>query len=265
MRWRPYTTVLSSRMRAQRSYRAGFRLDLASSALVAVVELAEVLVLFHRVGALGGLDLRQVVLVFGLADLAFALADMTFGHVDELPRFVRTGMLDVFYLRPQPVLAQLVTSEIHLRRLARAAVAVLAVAAGLVLTGVPLSPRTLVLVVVAVVSGTAIFAALFVAAAGLQFFLINGAEATNAFVYGGRYAATQPAAVWSRPVRLVFGFVFPMAFCGYLPTLLLLGLPGPTWLPAWLGWCTPVAALWAWAAAMGCWRWGARHYQGAGG
>lgn len=264
-KWRPYRVILASRMRGQRSYRANFRLDLASAALIGFIELAEVLVLFRTVGTLGGLGLRQVLLVFGLSDLAFSLASVLFGHVDELPRFIRTGTLDVFYLRPQPLLAQVVCSDISLRRFSRAAVAVVVLGVGLVVADVPTTPRTAVLLVLALVSGTAVFAAQYVTAGGLQFFVVNGAEMTNAFVYGGRYAATQPAAVWSRPVKVLFGFVFPVAFCGYLPVLAVLGLPGPQWLPSWLAWFTPLAALWAWLAAMTCWRWGVRHYQGAGG
>ncbi|MEP6816712.1 MAG: ABC-2 family transporter protein, partial [Marmoricola sp.] len=65
--------------------------------------------------------------------------------------------------------------------------------------------------------------------------------------------------------KVVFGFVFPMAFTAYLPVLRLLGLPGPEWLPSWLGWLCPLAAVWAWAMALLCWRWGVRHYQGGGG
>jgi ABC-2 type transport system permease protein len=45
----------------------------------------------------------------------------------------------------------------------------------------------------------------------------------------------------------------------------MLGLPGPDWLPAWLGWCTPAAAAWSWLMGLLCWRWGLRHYQGGGG
>ena len=54
----PYRAVLGSRIRAQRTYRTSFRLDLASSFLVGLVELTEVWVLFHSVGRLGGLGVR---------------------------------------------------------------------------------------------------------------------------------------------------------------------------------------------------------------
>ena len=261
----PYRAVLGSRVRSQRSYRANFTVDLVGSLLVGLVELAEVWVLYRNVPALGGLEFRQVLLVFGLADVCFTLADMVVGHCDELPTYVRAGTLDVFYLRPQPLLAQLMTSDISLRRLARVSVGVAALTAGLVLAGPEWSASSVLLLAMALVFGTLTFAAMFVLAAGLQFFLINGAELTNAFVYGGRYAATQPASIWSRPLQAVFGFAFPMAFTAYLPVLALLDLPGAGWLPSWLGWCTPLAALWAWTAALLAWRFGVRHYQGGGG
>jgi len=262
---RPYRAVLASRARSQRIYRTSFALDLGGSALVGLVELAEVWVLFSNVTALGGMHFKQILLVFGLADLAFSLADLSFGHLDTLPDYLRAGTLDAFYLRPQPILLQLITSDISLRRLARAAVGGAALGVGLATAGVPWGPHTVVLLVLALVSGYGTFAGLFVWAAGVQFFLLDGAEMTNAFVYGGRYAATQPASVWSRPLKLVFGFFFPMAFTAYLPTVTILGLPGPDWLPAWLGWCTPAAAVWSWLMGLLCWRWGVRHYQGGGG
>lgn len=262
---RPYRAVLASRMRSQRSYRANFRIDLVSAFLVGLVELAEVWVLFHNVQVLGGFTFAQILLVFGIADLCFSLADMVFGHCDNLPDYLRAGTLDVFYLRPQPILLQLITSDISLRRLARATVSVTCIVAALSLNEIAWGASTVGMLVLALVSGFAIFSAMFVWAAGLQFFLIRGAEMTNAFVYGGRYAATQPASVWSRPLTVLFGYFFPMAFTAFLPALVILDLDGPAWLPAWLGWCAPLAAGWAWLMAMLCWRWGLRHYQGGGG
>ncbi len=101
-RWTPYRAVLASRVRAQRTYRTGFALDLLGSLLVGLVELGEVWVIFSNVHVLGGLRFNQILLVFGLADLAFSLADLSFGHLDTLPDFLRAGTLDAFYLRPQP-------------------------------------------------------------------------------------------------------------------------------------------------------------------
>lgn len=257
--------LIGSRVRSQRTYGTSFALDLAASGLITLIEFAEVWVIFHNVDALGGLTLVQVMLVFGLAEMTFSLADLVVGHVDEMPVFIRAGTLDVLYLRPLPVLAQVITSDFQLRRLARTAMGAGILVTGLVLADVDWTPDRALLLAVAIPCGVAIYAALFVAAGGLQFFLVDGAETTNAFVYGGRYAGSQPASVWPRSLVLVFGLVFPVAVTGFLPALWLTGGAGTDLLRPWMAWLAPVAVLWAWLAALACWRWGMRHYQGAGG
>src|SRR5262245_50610776 len=261
----PYRVVLASRVRAQRAYRAGFVLDIFGSLLVGIVEFAEMFVIFHSVNVLGGLDFHAMLLLWGLSNLSWSLADLAVGHLDTLPTYVRTGTLDAFFLRPQPVLVQLMTSEVSLRRLARMGVGVVSAAVGLAINDVQWGPRVVALLLLAIVFGTLIFAALFVCAAALQFFLINGAELTNTFTYGGSYASAQPASVFPNPLKVLFGYVFPVAFTAYLPTLAILELPGPTGLPTWLAWLLPLAAAWIWGVALLLWRWGCRHYQGGGG
>lgn len=264
--WRtPYRAVLASRIRAQRSYPAGFALDLMGSLLIGVTEFGEVWVIFHNVQVLGGLDFDAMLVLFGLSNLGFSIADLVFGHLDTLPTYIRAGTLDAFYLRPLPVLSQLMTSEIDLRRVSRILVALVALVAGLARTDVALTVHNASLLALTIVFGSLIFAALFVCAASLQFFLINGAELTNAFTYGGSYASSQPASVFPGPLKMLFGYVVPVVFTAYLPTLALLDLPGPAGLPAWLAWLTPLAALWVWLLAFALWRWGTHHYQGGGG
>ncbi|GAA3621965.1 ABC-2 family transporter protein [Kineosporia mesophila] len=264
-RTRPYRALLGARMRAQSSYRASFGLDLVSSLLIGLVELAEVWVLYRAVDEIGGLDLTAALVVFGLADTAFSIADLLVGHVDRLPDYLRAGTFDVFCLRPQPLLAQLITSDISLRRLTRVGVGFAVLIVGLIANDVTLTPSSVLLVLLSLLTGTAICTGIFVAAAGAQFFLIDAAEMTNSVVYGGRYAANQPGSVWSRPLIAVFGFGVPMAFTGYLPTLTLLDLPVPWNLPDWAGWLAPLAAIWMWGLAGLSWRTGTRHYQGGGG
>lgn len=261
----PYRAVLASRVRAQRAYPASFATEVCGAFLVGVTEFAEMWVIFANVHVLGGLSYRPMLLLFGLSNLGFSMADLVVGHIDSIPTYIRLGTLDAFYLRPQPLLAQLMTSDLTLRRLARMAVAATALVFGVVLNPVDWGLREAALAAVALLFGTAIYAGLFVCAAALQFFLVNGAEATNSFTYGGSYASSQPASVFPTPLRMVFGYLVPVAFTAYLPALAILRLPAPFGLPAWLAWLTPLAAAWVWLVALGLWRAGTRHYQGAGG
>ncbi|GAA1007168.1 ABC transporter permease [Tsukamurella strandjordii] len=261
----PYRAVLASRIQAQASYRASLTLDLVTAAVLGLVEFAEVWLLFHNAKVIGGLTFSAVVLVFALADGSFCLADILFGHLDKLNRYIRKGTVDVFYLRPQPILAQLMTSDIRINRLTRPAVSVFALVYALTHNPIDWGPTTIGMLVLAMLCGPVIYASIFVIAAGLQFVLVNGAEFTNAFVYGGRYAAAQPAPVMPAALKVTLGFVLPLAFTGYLPTLVVLGLPGQGVFQPWLAWLLPLATLWAVLVAAFFWRQGIRHYRGAGG
>lgn len=264
-RLHPYRVLLRSRVRAQTSYRASFALDVLGNVGIGAIEFVEIYTILSRVDGLGGLDASGALLVFALANVAFSLADLMVGHVDELPRYLRAGTLDAFLLRPLPVLAQLMTADVSLKRLGRTALAlvVLVVAAPTAVTD--WTPARVALLVLTPLVGAVVFAALFVIASACQFWLVEGSELTNAFTYGGSYAASYPSSVYGILLRTLFAFVVPAAFVAYLPTLVLTGSPGPPGLPAWLGWCTPVVALLAWAVAGLAWRAGLRHYTGAGG
>jgi ABC-2 type transport system permease protein len=261
----PYRAVLRSRIRAQRAYPLSFATDVFSALLVGLVEFGEVWVIFHNVKALGGLDLKAMLLLYGLSNATFASADMFVGHIDTLPIYIQQGTLDAFYLRPQPLLMQLMTSELALRRVARIAVAAAVLGVGLTIDHIVWSPAKVALLVLCVVTGVLLFAGIFVCAAGLQFFLVNGAEFAASIIYGASYASQQPTPIFPRPMMLIFGFTIPIAFTAYLPTIALLDRPGPALLPAWLAWWTPLAVLWVWVLGLWLWRCGTRHYQGGGG
>lgn len=264
-RLEPYRVLLASRMRAQMQYRASFVTDILGTVGVGVAEFAEVWVIFHNVDVLGGLDFTAALLVFALSNIAFSLADLFVGHLDTLPTYIRAGQVDAFYVRPLPLLAQLVTSDLSLRRIGRLSVALVALTVALTTADIVWSPAVVALLALTVVSGTTIFSALFTAAGGLQFFLVDGAEFTNSFTYGGAYSAQQSQQVFPGPLRIFWTFVIPTAFVAYLPAVTILELPGDRLAPSWLAWCTPLAAVFAWTVAGLCWRAGTRHYQGAGG
>jgi len=260
-----YRTIVGSRIRSQLAYRTSFWLNVVTSIAIGIVEFIEIYAILTNVPVFGGLDLRQAAFVFGLASVGFALAELVFGQLDTMPTYLRLGRLEVMLVRPMPLMLQLITSDFQLRRLGRLAISVLIII--VVLPGLQLAypPTTSYLLVITPFVGAAIYAAFFATAGGLQFFLIDGTEFTSSFVYGGSYAGQLPGSVLITPVRVLFTFVFPATITAYLPALLIMGLPGPKFLPAWLGWFAPLFAVWAWLLAWLAWRIGIRRFTGAGG
>ncbi|GAB3858068.1 ABC transporter permease [Dactylosporangium cerinum] len=263
----PYVVLVRLRMRAQTVYRGSFAIELVASLGATISGFLEIYVIFANVPALGGLDFPAAVLVFAIGHVSFSLADLVVGHLDALPTYLRSGTLDAFLLRPLPVLAQLITAEISLRRFGRTAAGSALAVVALAHSDVAWSPAKAALLAVTVCAGAALFAALFVGAAAVQFWLVEGTEFTASFVYGGNYAAQFPTSVFGTPARVLFTFVVPAAFVAYLPVLALLDIPGaaPGGIPAGvLGWCSPIAAAAVWTVALLGWRAGLRHYTGAG-
>jgi ABC-2 type transport system permease protein len=115
-----------------------------------------------------------------------------------------------------------------------------------------------------VVSGTAIFGALFVVGAAFQFVSMDGSEAANAFTYGGNAITQYPLTIY--PSELVKGLTFlvPVAFVNWYPALFILGRPDPFRLPTALQFSSPIAALLLCAVAGFAWHSGVRRYRSTG-
>ncbi|MFT4235395.1 MAG: ABC-2 family transporter protein [Microbacterium sp.] len=258
-------TLYASRIRSQATFKVSFFAELLGQALVVATEFMELWVILAQTQQLGGLTLPRVALVYGMAAFAFGIADMFFGEIDGLSDQIKSGRLEVLLIRPVPLLLQLSSLDLNLRRLGRIVTGLALYLVSLVLCGVePTLPHVL-LAVIAPLAGAAIFGALLTMAGAMQFWLVDGREFANAFTYGGNYVAGTPAAVFALPMRVFFTFVIPATLVAYAPALALLGLDGPAFVPSWAGWLGAPVAVVVWGVAAIVWRAGVRRYTGAGG
>jgi ABC-2 type transport system permease protein len=256
--------LLGSRVRSQLVYPTSFALDALGQAIAQANELAVILIVFAQVDSLGGFSREEVLLIYGLAGISFGLADLAVGQLDELPRWIRTGELDVLLARPLGVLSQLVTSDLQLRRLGRAAVGVLVLAAVLVYGQVEPTPVNVLLVLVTPLVGATITASIWVMTCSISFWVVEGRELANAFTYGSQITTSYPITVFGPWLRRLFCYAVPSAFVAYFPTLALLDRPDPLGLPHALRYAAPLVAVVAVLVAALVWRTAVRRYQGAG-
>lgn len=262
--WR---ALVGSRVRSQLSYRRSFALDCVGQLATTALEFVEIYAVTHQVGAVDGWDLPQLVLLFALAQVAFAIGDLTLGQTDRISTRIRAGTLDVLLVRPLPVLAQLAVDDLQLRRLVRLASAL--VLLGIGVRSVDPTPAAVLLLVLTPTCGAVVFASLFVVAGAANVRLGDAREFTNALTYGSNYLSQWPLSVLATTLGRFFTFVVPAAFVAYLPACRILGKPVGLGLPGGLAavlvWCGPVAAAWAASGAALAWRAALRHYSGAGG
>jgi ABC-2 type transport system permease protein len=259
-----YLRLVSAQLRSQMQYKVSFGLALVGSFLSCVTEFGVVLVLFSRIPLLAGWSLPEVALLYGLSGVAFAVAEMLAAALDNFQVHIVLGTFDRVLVRPRGALFQVMSEDFALRRVGRIAQSVLVLVIALRLLAVEWTADKVVLVAVALISGTVIYFAIFVLGATFCFWTVQAKEATHVFTYGGDGLASYPLDIYRGSVRRFFTFVVPLAFVNYEPALYLLGRPDPLGLPDVARLLSPVAALAMAALAWFGWRQGVRHYQSTG-
>ena len=256
--------MVAAQIRSQAQYRTSFAIDIVGSVLFGVLDIGSVLVLFRLAPTLGSFGFREVFLMAALAVTAFAAADLAVGNVERLRVYVRSGLLDAVLVRPMGVLVQLTALDVALRRVGRLVFGITMLVIAAAHAHVPLTPRSLALLVISPVAGAVVFGAVFVATATVAFWWIESGEIANGLTYGGLNFTQYPITIYGPALRRIFAYSIGFAFVAYYPTLALLDLSDPLGGSVSLAYAAPLVAVAAATAATLIWRTGVRHYRGTG-
>jgi ABC-2 type transport system permease protein len=260
-----YARLIGAKIRSQMQYKASFALDIGGFALTTGIEFAVVAILLGRFQSVGGWSFAEIGLLYGLSSVGFGIAEMVARGFDApFERMMRAGAFDGVLIRPLGAFFQIFTSEFQLRRLGRVVQGAAVLAFAFSRLPIDWGLASVALVLIAVVSGALIYAALIVIGSAICFWTIKTPEVINVFTFGGQALVSYPMSIYSQAIRVVFlGFV-PVAFANYPAALLLLGRTDPHGLPAELAWAAPLVALVFFGLARLFWGYGVTKYQSTG-
>ncbi len=259
---RRYLDIASLWIRAAWVYRTSFITLVVANGLITGLDAVAIWITFTHLDRLGGFELHEVALLYAASSLGLGIADTLIGSVERIGVYVRTGRLDQMLTKPLPLLLQVCADQFTLRRLGRITQATIVFTWAA--TYVDWTPDRVGVAVMMVVSGGAIFFALFVAFSCIQFWTQDATEFANAFTYGGATLTQYPLTIFPRELTRSLTFVVPIAFVNWYPCLYLLGRDDPFGLPGWFQLASPLAAVVSIGAAMLVWRTGVRHYTSTG-
>jgi ABC-2 type transport system permease protein len=262
--WHLYVCYVAASIRSQLQHRGSTIMLAIGQLVVTGVEFGTMWALFDRFGSLDGWSLPEVALLYGMANVAFALAEAFARGFDTFDQHVRTGELDRLLLRPRSVAFQVVASEVQIGRVGRMLQGALVLVYAASAIGPSWGAAEFVLLLASIAAGACIFSALFVLQATLSFWTIEGLEITNTVTYGGVETTQYPLSIYEGWLRNLFVFVIPLGCMGYFPALVLLDRPDPLGMPMWLPWASPVIGISFLLLALQIWRLGIRHYQSTG-
>jgi ABC-2 type transport system permease protein len=262
---RLYRLLVATQARSQLQYKANITIDIGTYFAVTTLEFMQIFLLFASFTTLAGWSAGEVALLYGVAGIAFGIAEMFGAGIGDFDEMIRRGDFDRVLLRPVSPFLQVAGSDFRLRRFGRLTNGLLAVGVGLFLLGrLPWRPLDLLILPMGILSGTFIFLAVMVLGATLCFWTVETTELTNILTYGGREMLSWPLSVYSQSLQRFFFFVVPLAFGTYAPVCYLLGKPLPLGLPDALALAAPLVALIFAGIAAAIWGFGVRRYQSTG-
>ncbi|MFE9772935.1 ABC transporter permease [Streptomyces sp. NPDC005931] len=261
---RAYGLIAGMWLRSGMTYRASFAVTLVGNLVMTGMDFVGILLMFSQVDSLGGWTLPEVAFLYGASTTSFGIAHLVFGSTDVLGARMRDGSFDTLLVRPAPMLAQVAADHFAPRRLGRIVQGGLVLGWALVAADVDWSAGKALLVPVMVISGAALFSAVFVAGAVFQIFAQDAAEVQNAFTYGGTTLLQYPPTVFGKDLVRGVTFVLPLAFVNWVPAAYVLERPYPLGLPDGAAFAPPLVAVVCCAAAGVAWRAGLRSYRSTG-
>ncbi|HEY8787909.1 MAG TPA: ABC-2 family transporter protein [Actinopolymorphaceae bacterium] len=261
---RGYRMIAAMWIRAAVSYRTSFVLLASAQFVVTGLDFIMIVILFTHTRELGGFTSAEVFFLYAGSGLALAFADLLAGSLELVGRRIRDGSLDSLLVRPIPVVAQLAADQFAVRRVGRILQAGTVFIVALVTGDIVWSPAKVLLTLVMVVSGTALFIGIFMLGACFQFVAGDAAEVSNAFTYGGDALSQLPWTIYPRELVRTVVLVLPLAFVSWVPAAWILDRPLPLGMPSFMAWTSPVAAAALLTVAGLLWRVALRSYRSTG-
>jgi ABC-2 type transport system permease protein len=218
-----YGKYLFILFKSQMQYRTSFWLLSLGQFFIPFTVFAGLYLLFERFGQIKGWQFFEVALCFGVIHMAFAISECFARGFDTFSSLVVNGEFDRILVRPQSTFIQVLGSKFEFTRFGRL------LQSGFVLvwalSNLPIEWGLIkgLTLLFMITSGVLIFIGIYMLAATMCFWTIQGLEVANIFTDGGREMAQYPLNIYHKWVARFFTYVIPFGTVNYLPLQYILG------------------------------------------
>lgn len=256
-----YFKYIAVLLKAQMQYRVSFWLLSLGQFFVPFLGFAGLYFLFQRFGSIKGWSLYEVALCFSVIHMAFSISECCARGFDSFSGLVSRGEFDRVLVRPRNTIVQVMGSKFEFTRIGRLAQSIIVLIIALINLPIYWDPAKVITLILMVISGVFIFAGIFILAATLCFWTIQGIEVANIFTDGGREMSQYPLNIYKKWVTRFFTFVIPFGFVNYYPLMYILGKVKSNEIIYML---SPLLGIAFVVPCLLVWRFGVRHYRSTG-
>lgn len=256
-----YGKYIGILFKSQMQYRTSFWLLAFGQFLVPFTVFAGLYFMFERFGQIKGWSFHEVALCFSVIHMAFAISECFARGFDSFSSLVGNGDFDRLLVRPRGTVLQVLGSKFEFTRVGRLLQSVIILSWAVSRLSIDWTVFKILTLLLMVASGVFIFTGIFMLAAAMCFWTVQGLEIANIFTDGGREMAQYPLNIYQKWVKRFFTFIIPFGCVNYLPLLYLLGKAPGHALPYMLA---PLAGILFIIPCLLVWRFGVRHYRSTG-
>ena len=256
-----YFKYLLIHFKSQMQFRTSFWLLSIGQFFIPFSIFAGLYFLFERFGQIKGWQFFDVALCFAVIHMAFSLSECFARGFDTFSSLVVNGDFDRLLVRPRSTFIQVLGSKFEFTRFGRLLQSVIVLIWALSNLPIEWNAFKAITLVLMIASGVLIFTGIYMLAATMCFWTVQGLEVANIFTDGGREMAQYPLNIYQKWVARFFTFVIPFGTVNYLPLKYILGKAGGSDLVHML---TPVMGSLFILPCILIWQFGVRHYRSTG-
>ncbi|CAI6085686.1 ABC transporter permease [Cohnella sp. JJ-181] len=222
-------------------------------------------VIVERFQPLGGWDFPELTFLYGLGLISHGILVVFFINTWSIDRKVINGEFDRLLLRPMNVFFQLVASYVNFIGLIDCIPGIVIFAYGCYLTGFEWTAAAIAKLILVLLGGVLIRAALFIALGSIAFWTKRNGAVVGFAVITLERTTMYPLSLYPYALQSLLTFLIPIGFISFYPAAEFLGLDdGGLELPLSFALWTPAVGIVSFFLAHGLFRLGMRKYESAG-
>lgn len=256
-----YYKLMKASIKSQLQYKASFFMLTFAGMISIFMDFVGVWVLFSRFKVLKGWTFDEILIIYGIVHMGFALAEGFARSFDKFSIIVKTGAFDRILLRPLGSLFQVATSHIQIVKIGRTLEGLIILIIGFIKCHLSLFSLSTLMIVFSLIGTIALFYGVFIIQGALVFWTKETLELMNIATYGAREVGQYPMSIYNIAFRIFFTIALPLACVVYFPAASFLHHDNISWK---FGLFTPLVGFLFFYIACLFWKKGVNHYSTVG-
>ena len=201
-----------------------FLMGLLGFFLTQILGIAFLYLIFEQIPSLQGWTLDQLIFIYGFAQIPRGIDHLLTDNIWLVAwRFVRSGDMDRYMLRPMNVLFQIISEKLQPDALGELLIGGILVVRSISKGIIQVDLIHILLFLLSIIAGSIIYTAIKVFFAALAFWLKMSGPFLQ-FAYEMSDFAKYPTEIYAKSIRFIITWIMPFAFVAYLPASYFLGV-----------------------------------------